>query len=354
MNPIIPKSKVPAFLRVVQNRAEILGTVTGFEDGTWIYFSADFPVKIFDSIKIRNNKFKYIPLVDEEYPINLMVHTKDYRDNKRIWIEKNRMEFIGEKGAFQKSIVKNSTTHAIHEKFEKRIEPYLYEIDSLRRNVGTDDPAVQLRITSLDSSIYHESATLIAAYPQSVVSSYILFNNHRSWGKTKSRPLFDLLSEENKKGHYGSFIDKFLTLNKEINIGDRFTDIRQLTPDGKQLSLSNYEGKVILLEFWASWCGPCRKENPLLVKLYHQYHASGFEIFGVSADADKLNWIQAIESDQLYWPQVSELNGGNNSAMLTYGIAEIPFNYLIDKVGKIIAKNLRGAALEKKLNQIFR
>jgi len=345
---------LPDYGNSVQKRAEILGTVTGFEDGTWIYFSAEFPVKIFDSIQIRSNKFKYISTVEADYPINVMVHTKDYRDNKRIWIETTRMEFIGSKGDFNNSVVKNSRTHTLHDNFQKRIQPYLYEIDSLRRNVGTDDPAVQLRITSLDSSIYHESASFIATNPKSVIASFILFNNHRIWGKAKSRPLFNLLSQESKKSPYGILIDQFLTLNKEINIGDRYTDIRQLSPEGKMISLSDYEGKFILLEFWASWCGPCRKENPLLVKLYNKYHARGFEIFGVSADADKLNWINAIKTDQLNWPQVSELNGGNNSALLTYGIGEIPFNYLIDKDGKIIAQNLRGAALEKRLTEIFR
>ncbi|MCF1716612.1 AhpC/TSA family protein [Flavihumibacter sp. RY-1] len=354
INSISPIGYVPASRSSFQKNAEILGAVTGFDDGTWIYFSAEFPVKIFDSVQIRNNKFRYVPTIDTDYPVYLMIHTKDYRDYKRIWIEKKKIEFIGSKGEFKNSIVKNSVSNTIHENFEKRIEPYLYEIDSLRRNVGTDDPAARIRIAALDSSIYTESASFIYTYPESIVSSLLLFNNHRAWGKEKSKRLFDALSKENKQGYYGLLIDKFLALNREINIGDKYTDIRQLSPEGKQLSLSDYEGKLILLEFWASWCGPCRKENPLLVKLYNKYHARGFEIFGVSADADKRNWINAIKTDQLNWPQVSELNGGNNSAMLTYGIAEIPFNYLIDKDGKIIAQNLRGAALEKKLSEIFR
>jgi thiol-disulfide isomerase/thioredoxin len=354
INSISPISYVPTASSSFQKNAEILGTVSGFEDGTWIYFAAEFPVKIFDSVRIHNNKFRYVSRFAADYPVYLMIHTKDYRDYKRIWIEKNKMEFIGSKREFKNSIVKNSVSHTIHENFEKRIEPYLYEIDSLRRNVGTDDSAARIRIAALDSSIYTESASFIYTYPESVVSSLLLFNNHRAWGKEKSKRLFDALSKKNRQGHYGLLIDKFLTLNREINIGDKYTDIRQLSPEGKQLSLSDYEGKLILLEFWASWCGPCRKENPLLIKLYNKYHASGFEIFGVSADSDKRNWINAIKTDQLNWPQVSELNGGNNSAMMTYGIDQIPFNYLIDKDGTIIARNLRGAALEKKLTEIFR
>lgn len=212
INPIIPISNVPASSSLVQKNAEILGTVNGFEEGTWIYFAADFPVKIFDSVRIRNNKFRYVPRFDADYPVYLMVHTKDYRDYKRIWIEKKKMEFIGSKGEFKNSIVKNSVSHTIHENFEKRIEPYLCEIDSLRRNVGPDDPVARIRIAALDSSIYKESASFIFNYPESVVSSLLLFNNHRAWGKEKSKRLFDALSKENKQGNYGFLLINFLRL----------------------------------------------------------------------------------------------------------------------------------------------
>lgn len=132
-------------------------------------------------------------------------------------------------------------------------------------------------------------------------------------------------------------------------------DIVQNNPEGKPLKLSDYKGKFVLIDFWASWCGPCREENPNLVKTYQQFKDKGFEIFGVSLDTpgDHLKWINAIKNDQLTWPQVSDLKGWENEAAKIYGIRSIPASFLIDPSGKIIAKDLRGTALTTELEKIF-
>ncbi|MBO7540633.1 MAG: TlpA family protein disulfide reductase [Bacteroidales bacterium] len=131
-------------------------------------------------------------------------------------------------------------------------------------------------------------------------------------------------------------------------------DIEMKSPEGKTLKLSDLRGKVVLLDFWASWCRPCRNENPNVVKLYHKYKSMGFDIFSVSLDRDRNSWTQAIKSDGLVWPNhVSDLNGWTSSGGATYGITSIPATVLIDKDGKVIARNLRGTDLENKLKEIF-
>lgn len=132
-------------------------------------------------------------------------------------------------------------------------------------------------------------------------------------------------------------------------------EIAMSDPDGVTRRLSDLRGKVVLIDFWASWCGPCRRENPNVVKLYHKYHDQGFEIFSVSLDKDGNAWRNAIKSDGLVWPNhVSDLKQWSSAAGKTYGIMSIPATVLVDREGNIIARNLRGADLERKLQEIFK
>jgi len=136
-------------------------------------------------------------------------------------------------------------------------------------------------------------------------------------------------------------------------VGGEAPDFTQETPEGEELSLSDFRGKVVLIDFWASWCGPCRRENPNVVRMYNKYKDEGFEILGVSLDRDKSRWINAIEKDGLTWPHVSDLKGWQNEVAQTYGVRSIPHTILLDKEGRIIARNLRGPGLEQKLQEIF-
>ncbi|MEM1326028.1 MAG: TlpA disulfide reductase family protein [Bacteroidota bacterium] len=136
-------------------------------------------------------------------------------------------------------------------------------------------------------------------------------------------------------------------------IGAEAPDFTQQTPEGEDLTLSELRGKVVLVDFWASWCGPCRRENPNVVKVYDKYKEQGFEILGVSLDKQKSRWLQAIEADKLTWKQVSDLKGWQNDVAKLYGVRSIPSTILLDTEGKIIARNLRGAALEAKLAEVF-
>ncbi len=135
--------------------------------------------------------------------------------------------------------------------------------------------------------------------------------------------------------------------------GSEVPDLVGTSPSGETLRLSDLRGKVVLIDFWASWCGPCRKENPNVVRMYQKYADKGFEIFGVSLDRDKARWEQAIEADQLNWPHISDLKQWKSEHAALYGVRSIPDALLIDAEGKIIARKLRGAQLEQALEDIF-
>ena len=139
-----------------------------------------------------------------------------------------------------------------------------------------------------------------------------------------------------------------------IAVGTPAPEILMNGLDGKARKLSDLKGKVVLIDFWASWCGPCRRENPNVVRAYQQYKSKGFEVFSVSLDKAKEPWEKAIEQDGLVWPNhVSDLAGWSNVAAAAYGVTAIPATFLIDQEGKVVATNLRGPALANKLNELL-
>ena len=144
-----------------------------------------------------------------------------------------------------------------------------------------------------------------------------------------------------------------IQLAEATTIGGIAPDFGQLTPEGDTLLLSDLRGKFVLIDFWASWCGPCRRENPNVVQAYNQFKDLGFEILSVSLDRDRNRWIRAIEEDGMIWKHVSDLKGWGNEAAGLYGVRSIPHTILLDREGRIIARNLRGAALEQTLRQVL-
>ncbi len=191
-------------------------------------------------------------------------------------------------------------------------------------NMGTSLTALQV-ITSLDKDKHFETYKAVA---------------------TK----FDAILPDNQ--FVKQFVEQVENM-KLLAIGQLAPEIALPNPDGEVIKLSSLRGNYVLVDFWAKWCGPCRKENPNIVKAYNKYHDRGFEVYGVSLDRKKEDWVRAIEEDGLHWTQVSDLKFWQSEAAKTYNVGGIPFAVLLDREGRIIAKNLRGQALEDKLEEVM-
>jgi len=328
------------------------GFAHGFPDSTSLYLESFRPSLPKDSCKIIKGKFSLQLKAAANQAHYVVIGTKDFKDHKFFWIENSKTHISGLKGNFTNALIHNSPAQDIFEEYLQQKTPLYTEIDSLRRIVGIDDPAAVKRIEILEKDILQRTKKIITKYPNAIVSAYLLWQSHVYWGKKTSADIYGLL-QKSKNSEYAKEVKQFIDLNKDIQIGDAFTDIQQKSPDGKSVSLSQYKGKWILLEFWASWCGPCRKDNPDLVKTYQTYKDKGFEIVAVSVDSNKDQWVQAIQKDQLPWIHMSDLKGNMNTASLIYGVFGIPDNFLINPEGKIIARSLRGGSLNKKLREIF-
>ena len=214
---------------------------------------------------------------------------------------------------------------------------------------------------SLSDSVYkvasrsNDIAGEIQRNPTSYALPYCLYRLN-TYNKTPEElealaTLFDPEVIENSP--YMKLLFKLIDTYRKVAIGQPSLEIILPDPNGKERRLSECLGNYVVLDFWASWCGPCRMENPNLVKLYKKYHPKGFEIFGVSLDKTKEDWLKGIEEDQLPWIHVSDIKYWACEPAKMYGAGAIPINFLIDPQGIIVARNVMGTALEKKLEEIY-
>lgn len=205
----------------------------------------------------------------------------------------------------------------------------------------------------LNGTYFSTIKTFIDAKPGSLSSLAALRNLDAEQDYDYYQKVAEGLTKEMPNSIYTQQLNQQLQDMKKLAVGAVAPDIALSTPEGKVLKLSDLRGKVVLVDFWAAWCKPCRMENPNVVRMYQKYKSKGFDVYGVSLDKDKESWVEAIKQDGLVWNHVSDLGYWNSAVVSQYEIKGIPLTYLLDKEGVIIGKNLRGQQLEQKLAEIF-
>lgn len=263
----------------------------------------------------------------------------------------------------QNTIVEGSSVQKELELYESiftelNVEQDLVYQEYLNARKEKDEERMKKIIAKFDGFSEKEmemNKAYISNHGDSYVSPYII----------KSKMYYTLSLDELKNLVYGldfsisnsiyvQQLKEHISVLEKVSIGQKFTDFELPTPGGDMKSLSNVVGKnYVLIDFWASWCGPCRRENPNVVRIFNEYQDKGFDIYGVSFDTSRDNWLKAIDDDKLKWHHVSDLNGWASAAGKLYGINSIPHTVLLDPDGTIVARNLSSEELEKKLAEFL-
>ena len=214
--------------------------------------------------------------------------------------------------------------------------------------------AVQEAYAKLMTDAQAKETELIKANPDSYVSTFVIVSSMGQMEYEQLKERYSLLGEKAKASAQGKAIAAQIAKLESTAIGQIAPNFTITTPEGESISLYDIKGKVKLIDFWASWCGPCRGENPHVVEIYKEYHPKGLEIFGVSLDNNKEAWVKAIADDGLVWKHGSDLKGWQSAPAQLYGVTGIPHTVLLDENNKIIAKNLRGDELKQKIAELLK
>jgi peroxiredoxin len=216
--------------------------------------------------------------------------------------------------------------------------------------------AIKTEYQNLNAQYIGGIKNFVKNHPKSTVSAYVIANDlsNPAIPVAELEEAIGLIDKSLEANSYLKPVLKHLEDLKGTTVGHPATNFSQTTPDGKKVSLSDFKGKYVLLDFWASWCKPCRMENPNVVAAYNRFKDKGFTVLGVSMDSNRDPWLAAIQQDGLTWTHVSDLKGWGNEVGKMYNVTGIPQNFLIDKEGKIVAKDLRGSALDEKLAEIIK
>lgn len=325
---------------------------------------------ITDSTKLKNGKFHFSGYIDgDPVPATLAFSAKgagiNSTDVKQIYLEKGTISINGT-DALATATLTGTKTNEENEQYTAALKPIneAYDVLDKKTNAATTD---EQKSEAFVRENYKAEKTIAARElainqkfiqenPNSYISIHLLeYFAFRGDDYAQIAPLFNSLTPAVKQTEAGKKLAEKLPKLKPLAVGEIAPDFAEADTAGKMVKLSSFRGKYILVDFWASWCGPCRQENPNLVKAYNRYKGQNFTIMGVSLDkpGTKDHWLKAIRNDGINWTQVSDLKFGNDHAALLYGVLGVPQNFLLDPQGKIIAKNLRMRDLEEKLEELF-
>lgn len=352
-----------------QETFTIYGKVKNIDpDKVFLQYQTMDSIKI-DSATILNGDFKFSGSVNGPtyasiwftYSNSTLFPPNSMRHYTSIFLERGVIKFTRE-GKSTK--VEGSMANDVFTAFMIKIKPILEKTDSLykiqNKYMEIGDSAglrrIETEISGVDKELRAANRSEFLRDPSSPIAVYLLnVYTYVGWETdvVDFDTLFAKLPEEARRTSSGHELEAKLNTFLKTRLGAIAPDFVQNDTAGMPVSLSSYRGKYVLIDFWASWCGPCRKENPNYVSAYLKFKEKGFEILAVSLDADRKLWIKAINDDKLTWAHVSDLNSWQNAVAQLYGIRAVPGNFLLYRSGKIIAKDLRGADLELFLDKVM-
>jgi peroxiredoxin len=347
----------------------IKATVGGVADGTTVYLQSMLPDGGWtsDSTTVKDRCFEFSDAVDEPFLALIRIAGDgETPDMRHIFIEKGEIILTSD-DSIKNATVQNSQLNKDFDDLNEAMKLLEAKANALNEKAGNASPEQQ-QSAEFREELNRESKVLQDEYRQLVVAfikshpaSYISLMLLTSFVPDDiefADSVFTNFPDELKQTKTGKDLSFVLEGNKKTAVGAVAPDFTMNTPDGVPVKLSDFRGKYLLLDFWASWCGPCRQENPNVVEAYQRFKDRNFTILGVSLDNEqqdgKERWLKAIADDKLEWTQVSDLKYWDNAAAKLYAVRSIPANFLLDPDGKIIARDLRGDELLKKLEETLK
>lgn len=336
---------------------EISGTVENQKDGQ--VFFVNLLTEKQDTVAIKDGKFNLTGIADEPTPF--LMFSPDVLPAQTIFFAdhgKTSIEFTANEPSTLK--IKGCKSQNEYEDFTDMTQPLLAQFDSIQRLAMSgeiDNTQMQNIAMSIQKEYESKNLDFVKKHPGSYVSALLAYEYLRQKPQLTSKDKKELIGSLDKniqESFFGKKMEEIIQADESTAVGNNAPLFSLPNTDGKTLSLESFKGKYVLIDFWASWCQPCRAENPNVVAAYKKFKNKQFTILGVSLDENKKQWEAAIKKDNLNWPQVSDLKGWNSSVVGLYNIKSIPSNVLLDPNGKIIAKDLRGVDLENQLNNLIK
>ena len=343
-----------------QEEFSITGLTSGFKDSTIVHLYDDEKQKEIDSTYIIANQFTFQGKVNGYKRYWIQCFTEDRFEYKAIWVVNSKMIVDARNSSFREAIVYGSYLQDQENELDKVTEIWEKKSDSLEVVINELSSTDSLSLKELKKQYTgyrhkrnESKVNFIKMHPDYLIGAFHLtfLKNHIQ--KSQVRELYNTLHPDIQQSVYGKTVKIWLEQSAKLKDGDAVIDFSLPDLRGENVSLSSFQGKYVLLEFGATGCGPCRKENPNLLKAYQIYRENGFEIVSVWLDKNRTQWEKTVAQDKMIWTTLSDLKGINGAIPLTYNVYYIPRNFLIDPEGKIIAQDLRGEKLQKALEKLF-